>query len=309
MPGTFAHLTAVTLARDGMERAGVDGAHIFALLQNAHFGDLGAVSPDYPYLAIGNSHAQAWADLMHYQRTGAMIRHGIEELRRVEGAARNKLIAWLLGYTSHVVLDSTIHPVVELKVGPYAENKTHHRVCEMNQDSYIFERLKVGQVGTAEYLKSGIALCVAPGAPARLDSDVAGFWADLLKHLHEEELPQLGAPDPAEWHRGFQKIVDTAEEGYRLFPLARHVAVDVLGLTYPLRDEVDLQYITRLDTPEGPKSYDEIFDRGVRNIVAAWKLVSDGLNGGTEYASKIRDWNLDTGKDLETNQYGYWSVT
>ena len=39
--------------------------------------------------------------------------------------AQQKGLAWLLGYCAHVATDVTIHPVVEMKVGPYDENKNH----------------------------------------------------------------------------------------------------------------------------------------------------------------------------------------
>ena len=75
---------------------------------------------------------------MHYERTGDMVKAGIEFIRGLSGEEKRKALAWLFGYTAHVITDATIHPVVELKVGPYAENKTDHRICEMNQDAYIF---------------------------------------------------------------------------------------------------------------------------------------------------------------------------
>jgi len=51
-----------------------------------------------------------------------------------------------------VVADVTIHPILELKVGSYAEHKMGHRTCEMHQDAYIFQRLNLGDVGLSEHL-------------------------------------------------------------------------------------------------------------------------------------------------------------
>lgn len=54
MPGAYAHLTLVAIASepDELEAAGVPKDAIMALLDFAKYCELGAVSPDYPYLAM-----------------------------------------------------------------------------------------------------------------------------------------------------------------------------------------------------------------------------------------------------------------
>ena len=130
-------------------------AAIIAVLDYFRFCELGAISPDYPYLDIAHPDACQWADRMHYQKTGDMVKTGIDLIRKLDGTAQQKAFAWLLGYTSHVVTDETIHPVVELKVGEYQKNKGRHRICEMHQDAYIFQQLNIGEIGLAEHLDSG----------------------------------------------------------------------------------------------------------------------------------------------------------
>lgn len=77
---------------------------------------------------------------MHYDFTGKMITVGADLIRKMDrGTEKRICIAWLMGYAAHVVTDVSIHPIVKLKVGDYAENKTDHRICEMNQDAYIYE--------------------------------------------------------------------------------------------------------------------------------------------------------------------------
>ena len=162
MPGAYAHITLVNLAREPARLEagpGLPKPAALALGRWFKYCELGAVSPDYPYLALGAAGAAAWADRMHYQRTGDMIKAGIECVRALTGAPRDKALAWLFGYAAHVITDTTIHPVVELKVGPYAQNKKAHRECEMNQDAYIFQRLNIGGVGVADYLESSIEQC------------------------------------------------------------------------------------------------------------------------------------------------------
>jgi hypothetical protein len=161
MPGAYAHLTMVNLAKEParLEKQGFAPEAIVSVLDYFRFCELGAVSPDYPYLDVTHSNACPWADRMHYQRTGDMVKAGVELVRKLDGASRQKAFSWLLGYTSHVVTDTTIHPVVELKVGEYQKNKGKHRICEMHQDAYIFQRLNIGEIGLAQHLDSGIWGC------------------------------------------------------------------------------------------------------------------------------------------------------
>ena len=118
MPGAYAHLTLVNLIREParLESHNFPPAAIIAVLDYFRFCELGAISPDYPYLDIAHPDACQWADRMHYQKTGDMVKTGIDLIRKLDGTAQQKAFAWLLGYTSHVVTDVTIHPVVELKV-------------------------------------------------------------------------------------------------------------------------------------------------------------------------------------------------
>jgi len=150
MPGAYAHITLINLAREPARLnagPGLPSPAGLALGRWFKCCELGAESPDYPYLAVGAQGAAAWADLMHYQHTGDMVKVGIETVKELTGDVRDKAFAWLLGYAAHVITDSTIHPVIELKVGPYAQNKTAHRRCEMHQDAYIFQRLNLGGGG------------------------------------------------------------------------------------------------------------------------------------------------------------------
>lgn len=119
MSGAYAHLTLVaSIATSAeLESASISRKAIPGILRNLHFVDLGAVSPDYPYLYLTSPSAKKWADLMHQEKLGQMIRTGIEHIRDLSGGARETAFAWPLGYVAHVGTDMTIHPVVALKVG------------------------------------------------------------------------------------------------------------------------------------------------------------------------------------------------
>jgi hypothetical protein len=106
---------------------------------------------------------------MHYEKTGDMIKAGINLIKNMEGASQQKAFSWLLGYTSHVIKDVTIHPVIELKVGEYQKNTDKHRICTMHQDAHILQRLNLGKVGLAEPLDSGIWGCCDEPDSEKLD--------------------------------------------------------------------------------------------------------------------------------------------
>lgn len=275
-----------------------------ALAKYFRFCELGAVGPDYPYLAL-NASDDRWADLMHYQATGRMVSAGIDAVQRLSGADRQKALAWLLGYAAHVVTDATIHPVVEQKVGTYADHKKEHRICEMNQDAYIFRRLKLGEVGFSEHLSSGIAACAT--ANGDLDSAISSTWESMLRQCHPEEFDS-NPPDISIWHRKFDRMVNRiAEEGYHLLPLARHVAVDC-GLTYPAANAIDhSEYIDGLTTPQGVMTYDQVFDKAAMHVIEAWHLIGEGLyRGNPTFQAAFGEWNLDTGRDA-SNAIVLWA--
>lgn len=307
MPGAFAHLTLVAIAKEpaALEASGVSSDTIVALLDYSKYCELGAVSPDYPYLAVTHPAQKAWADAMHYTRTREVISAGIARVRTLRGEPARKCLAWLLGYAAHVTTDMTIHPVVEKKVGPYHGHELEHRICEMHQDAYIFRRLDVGGIEMAEYLDDGIGACSSSLDSNRLDEDVATLWKQVLQDVHAGLSAPL--PDPDAWHRGFRRGVDKfAESGKYLFPLARHVAQGY-GLVYPLQSEIDRQYIEDLDVPGGARMhYDAIFERAVANVRAQWALISAEAAGGPRYALGGGTWNLDTGRDGDA--YVFWEV-
>lgn len=309
MPGAFAHLTLVNLARETPRLAAISGfprAAIPLLQRHLGFCELGAVSPDYPYLALANGNANGWADKMHYERTGEIVHAGVRRLRKMAGPAKEKGLAWLLGYTAHVTTDATIHPVVEKKVGPYAQNKRAHRVCEMNQDAYIFERLDLGGIGLAEHLDSGIKTCLHSSDPRRMDEDVAALWTGMLGDVHGDEAAR-NPPDPHSWHRAFKFLVDKiAENGGWLVPLSRHIVGDP-GMFYPSREDVDLQYIHSLEVPSGERmDYDEIFEKALANVVDRWRAIARSvLDGSEEFVAAVGNWNLDTGRD-EAKRLVFW---
>lgn len=294
MPGAFAHITAANLATENNALMAMDIPTKAKLILSTKqkYVELGCVSPDYPYLAVGQSEQNKWADFMHYERTGDVIKAAVTYCQTLEGEAQEKCFAWLCGYMSHVAADITIHPVVELKVGPYEQNQTAHRDCEMHQDSFIWERLNLGEIGHADRVKLNIGSC--KNSDGTFDSDIQGIWTHILALVHADYASEV-APDFEAWHKGFGLVVDTVEEGYRLFPFARHVAAGS-GLFYPRPDEVNSDYIMNLTTPHTPMHYNEIFDKAVANIKFYIAIIAHAVFEN-KACEEIKNWNLDTGKD------------
>jgi hypothetical protein len=308
MPGAYAHITLVNLAKEThrLETAGVPIPAIQAVLNHFGFCELGAVSPDYPYLHLGHPESKSWADLMHYKHTGEPLKRGIELARELRGADKEKVVAWLLGYAAHVVADVTIHPVVELRVGEYATNSQAHRVCELNQDAYIFQRLDLDEVGRSEHLDTGIWGCCDSPNSGTLDHAVANTWRRMLSGCHPAQYAE-NEPDIDAWHAGFRRAVDdAAEEGNRMPLFARHLAVKC-GLTYPAIAAIDTSFVKNLETPGGRRmDYDELFDKATRNVVAMWALIGRAIfEGDMAYQTGIGNWNLDTGRNA-AGMLAYW---
>jgi len=309
MAGPYAHITLVSELREsgGLDTLFSDTpAALEALWENFHFCELGAISPDYPNLAPDTSRAGEWADAMHYQRTGAMVQRGIELVKAHRGEGKGKMLAWLLGYSAHVVADATIHPIVRCKVGDYFENKRQHRVCEINQDAHIFRRMGVGEIGESACLNRRLAECGESVNRELLDRDIACLWGVML-HTSHPELYAANPPDVHAWQEGFCTMAARGrEEGCHLLPLARVIATRN-DLSYPAHDAADRQFIDHLDVPCGvPMGYDAIFHKTVGHIGDVWGVVVRGvLTDDSGYRSLLGAWNLDTGVD-ENGRVVFW---
>jgi hypothetical protein len=304
MPGAFAHITAVNLAltTPSLIQLSHPIEAINALNNYHNFLELGCVSPDLPYLKLADRAQNRWADKMHHQHVGDLLRTLIKRVQKTQGEEQEKLFAWLSGYLAHVVTDITIHPVIETQVGHYATNKLQHRLCEMNQDAYIWQRMQLGEIGSRERISNSLGSCIDSADPQKLDSSITSHWElallDIFNLHYWNTKPEINA-----WFRGFKKVVDLVEDQYRLFPFSRHVAA-LLGLTYPTITNIDRQFIYNLVTPNGVQHYDQVFDRAISNIrYYQQALVNAVYANGT--VDMFLNWNLDTGEN-PTGQLTAW---
>ena len=311
MPGPYAHITLLhELLKPARLKPIFSSSSWFdaALQEYYPYAALGAVSPDYPNLCRVNDAAPQWADAMHYTYSCAMMTSGIAHIKASQGSARDKQLAWLLGYCAHVVTDMTIHPVVQAKVGVYAENQRQHRVCEMNQDSYIYHRMDDGEIGDSDLFARIIAQCSDHKDINQLDRDIVSLWEEMLTDVHPD-LSKANPPDSSAWHRGFITRMEECQAGQvRLFPLAANIA-GKMELSYPRYDQVDRQFIdAQLIPTEKPfhLHYDEIFEQAADNVAAVWRSVEQSLCDDDPALLPIfGDWNLDNGLD-EYGRLEFW---
>lgn len=297
MAGTYTHLTLVVHLCSPPEIAKIGGlprAMLAPLLSYGKYTELGAVSPDYPYLNVISDKAKGWADAMHYERTGDRLRAGMDYVKSLAGEDKYKALAWLLGFTSHIITDISIHPVVELKVGPYAENAREHRVCEMHQDVFIYSYMNVGTIYGDNFIHSGIAGCTHPENDKALDPLIASVWRHMLRQTDAPRYKK-SRPDLNSWHRHFRKMISAAGIGVFL-PLSRHFLA-AKGVEFPAKPSDE--YTRNLRTPGGGQmDFAEVFDMALNNVRSFWGLVCRYcLTDENPDLSGIRNWDLDTGRD------------
>ncbi len=308
MSGGYTHITLAQLAIEEVRnrRAGLlhsDAKQALGYWKK--FCIVGAVAPDYPYLDIVGSHSSAWADAMHKGRAVVLLRNGVATIRDMaDDNVRQKCMAWLFGFAAHVATDGTIHPVVNLKVGPYEQNKTEHRHCEMSQDVYAHKRLNMGALEFNKQISTNVGDSSDVGNPNRMDPDVARLWQDLLTGVYAGASSQLGSPKVHDWHNAMRRMMKLGESGNVLFPFARHVAANQ-GLVYPLVP--DSQYIQGLKVPGGTTmDFEQLFQKALNNVVELWGWLALSLQNRESPLDTLISWSLDTGID-ENNRMIYWS--
>lgn len=303
MSGGYTHITIAQLAieeaiyrREGLLHD--DAKQALGLFKK--FTIIGALAPDYPYLDITDSESAAWADRIHKGKAVNLLRDGVARVQAERDTnQRRKCIAWLFGFSSHVVTDGTIHPVVNLKVGPYEQNKQEHRVCEMNQDVHGHRRLNLGALDFNHQISINVGGASDPSDADRFDPAVGKLWHDMLTAVYPGNPP----PKIHDWHRNMRRMMKLAEGGDHLFPFARHVASN-LGLVYPKTPNPE--YTTGLTTPDGKMDYDDIFAKALLNVLDMWGWLSLALQGQGSRLDGLKSWSLDTGYD-EDNRMVYWS--
>ena len=312
MPGGFTHFAVVRqlginktlMSIEGMTRKIAD-----ALLLYSNYLELGAVSPDLPYFSPFSKNSADWGNALHHERTVETVRVGANKLSALNpgGKERKKAMAWLFGYASHVVADMISHPVVNKKIGLYESHKPQHRVCELNQDTYIFQNYftdKIAGRNGCEYLDQGVKTCTKDGrSGTKLAPFLTDFWVAILKDVY----PDKKASNPASWFRQFVTLIDkVAEEGHRFVSFSRSW-MEKEGYAY--QNNPDMTYVTDLLSPYGCQiSLDDLFSRFQEETKIFWGQMSRAITANDTQLITLQNGDLDTGIDLADNKTSvFWN--
>lgn len=302
MPGPFAHFTLFQKARETFCEQELFPNIQQALGDFSDFGLLGSNSPDFPILAM----EPVWEEYLHAQTAAAYIAPAISIIPTLPKKARQKCTAWFCGYLSHMVGDATIHPVVNLRVGPYLGHEEKHQTCEVHQDAHVYTRLGLVELTRCNYTRAIIEACCSNESRTCLNDELLGFW----KSLSNSAFPNEDAPDFNKWFAAYTGVVDKfAEENdwWHIRTLAKVGRKKHLLQIAP--DKIDQSFILALPTPTGtPISYDDLFDMAIENTVSAWHSFAAALESPDSLSFPLSaQWNLNTGEIVEP-KYLYWPV-
>jgi hypothetical protein len=308
MAGAFTHWMIAKTALGELSPALADAEEAQTRLP---FVLLGAVSPDLPYLCVTDD-ADLWADRMHYEKTGEFVRVAAGAVSQIADAAdRAAALAWLLGYASHLVADTVVHPVVNAIVGPYRFNQFDHRLCETTQDSLIFKEVEGKEIVKTAFQTQLMEATggARPGLNSRsVHKAVKQVWLYTLKKLfpakrgvnmriHEQSM----ACDS--WLKAYVGRMGLAA-GPNAF--GRNLT-ELAGIAYRASGKIGREARTRFyDTiplPDGTTGSFKtaVFDKAVQDTIRVWNnLLGDIEKERTDaIIGYVKNWDLDLGVDLE----------
>jgi hypothetical protein len=311
MPATFAHCL---IAREAISKMG-DSPYAGVLKMKNNFVVMGATGPDYPYLTdvitYGVLHiGHNWSNRMHYENVVDFVDYGIKALAAMDRKSERFEIclAWFLGYFSHVIVDSFVHPVINcITGGPYIFTHVEHGHCELIQDAYIFKKLTGTEIisaaprdNTFGYLNI-LDDCSDPNDTDRINPYVGAYWTDLLKKTHPYAAPYFKDINPDEWHKNYKARIDFVADGRSIF---RHVLDIANAPHYIAETKIDRadrsKYIDSVPLPNRKEniSYDLLFEKTVDLVAAKWQAILPIIDAPENTLPILaKDWNLDTGVD------------
>ena len=294
MAGCYTHITVVSkiLDKRELESIGLDTRISKMLREWSNYVKLGAVSPDLPYLGFGKK----WADKFHYEKTSQIVREGLDALfdKSFDDVHAQKQLAWLFGYAAHLVTDLYLHPVIEKKVGPYAENATKHRICEMHQDVWILKEEMFDDVGRCEIFDNTIKTCTETGAEGYIvDDAISEFWKLLIQKVYSPRR----SPSPKKWFSCFVTSMDKFAENPDKHLIITRTLLKNFHYGYP--SEPDSDYVDNLHRPNGEcVGFYPVFNEAVEKVKGYWAQMANALSTKDVSCFTLPDGNLDTGKRL-----------
>jgi hypothetical protein len=306
MPAAFSHMIAADNAKRQLEEKKLKLPQL-VLNRYPQWLQAGTVGPDYPYLhhiLTSRDPSDRWADILHYENTGDVVRTGVKILKaryplEKDNKEFQRALAWLYGYASHVVFDASVHPVVRAIVGEYEANKTKHRVCEMFMDSFIYNDIFGVELDNGQWV--GYMKALTDATTGGMDPSVSSLWHAMLKEVHPSDY-LTNPPKIDAWQKAYAEKLDLADHSAIFF---RHAAAEE-GVFYAISTDIppdDMnKYIEKALLPQNNKfgqktmHYRDIFKFGADNIARFWILITAAIEGsGDPELPGILNWNLDKG--------------
>ncbi|MEJ2093264.1 MAG: zinc dependent phospholipase C family protein [Syntrophobacterales bacterium] len=316
MAGTFTHWMVVERALTILDRRPQKHDYFPIILGNNHFVTLGAVGPDYPYLnevlkEIIKLKHHSWADRMHYENIEGFVINGIHNLQKLTGSYKNICLSWFCGLVTHLIVDASIHPVVNAIVGPYIFNSEEHRHCEMIQDSFIFRditKTEICYAAPGDGFLGLLRMCSDPDHRNRIHPAIRTFWTSTLEMSYPGGENFFDKIVPDEWHESFISKIETSADPIYLF---RHMGED-MHIVYKTTDDINAEerekFIDNIKLPGGKVGNfkDHAFNKAVKEVIEIWTKLFDDIANNTTINSLpyIKNWNLDLGVDM--NNCYFW---
>lgn len=318
MPASYAHIILTKQLVQPTNLTKVNDYIKDALYFRPHFLELGSLSPDLPAFHKEDKYQEQWTNLMHESNTQKLMDNGIKYLQKIIQSdaepddKKYKLISWFLGYVSHVVMDTTIHPIVNcINKASYEEDPDNHLKCELHQDSYIInEFLKVSTDKRASFFKAGAGKCHGKKTffDTPIDEDINIFWNSMLNDTFNDYY-KIHSPEIDNWFERFTFAVNKGAEFASHFAYLRNKYDLTKDKLFPEPNEINPLFIYDIRTPNNRiLNYSDIFGEAVTNTTKVWEKISDVLFGSqSDVDDIVDDWNLMTGKLTNENSV-FWRL-
>jgi Zinc dependent phospholipase C len=274
---------------------------------------LGCVSPDYPSVDVLQLFQPAWADRMHYEHTGDLVRRMIQRLLQLKGQGMDKPefampFAWALGYIAHVTADLVVHPVVRNIVGDYAGHEPEHCHCEMIQDSYIYQK-QTGEDIRHSHLMHTLGRCSDPMDSQKIHPILRDFWNEVLRQTFPAQYDGINDPDIDVWHASYGKILGLAGRPAFLGRLDPDHTI-TYKLTSEITPDEKSNFVDALPLPGGATgTYDALFEKAVGEVVTQWVMTTQSLAAGNleGLLASMPNCDLVTGEIGGSSRLRYWA--
>lgn len=261
------------------------------LAPHARLAYFGSLSPDAPYASPHKS----WADWMHKYRTGSIVRSALSELAGQGAKSTPSLhpsVAWAFGYMSHLAVDLTVHPVVNMIVEQSAPHALSHSQAEMVQDALLFHALHQRDIQATDY---------ADRAVIHNDDHrhaAMALWTRCIEANRDSNIS--GTPQTNDWYTALSALVDGSDTGFatllgKLTGLSGNVFYETESTIRHKRIHELTWAYTAVPLPGGHLGdfRQTVYSKAVQKTLEYWGRCWHALDSQTPDVSWLQDWDID----------------